>query len=73
MEVLDGFVCMDNRRDRYGYVVFSVPRGEAPVYQCGQWCWPATDEGRAAARQQLVRVIDRLRAQAAQPAMRVYA
>lgn len=73
MEALDGFVCMDSHRERYGYVVFSVPSGDAPVYQCGQWCWPATAEGYFQARQQLVRVIDRLQAQSAQPAMRAYA
>lgn len=69
----DGFVCIDRTKRSFGFLVFRQEPGEPVVLECSTWCWPATDEGRAAARQQMVRVIARLQAQAAQPALRVYA
>lgn len=66
----DGFVCIDRTKQHFGFLVFREEPGEPVVLECSTWCWPATEEGRSAARQQMVRVIDRLQAQAVRPAMR---
>lgn len=69
----DGLVCTSARRDHFGFVIFRN-RGAAPVeFVCSQWAWPATDEGRDAARRQMVRTIERLQIEDVRPAMRAQA
>jgi hypothetical protein len=66
----DGFVCIDRTKRNSGFLVFREEPGQPVVLECSTWCWPATDEGRVAARQQMVRVIDRLQAECAHSGMR---
>ncbi|MCZ2415641.1 MAG: hypothetical protein LC136_15445 [Burkholderiales bacterium] len=66
----DGFVCIDRTKRNFGFLVFREEPGEPVVLECSTWCWPATEEGRVAARQQMVRVIDRLQAESAHSGMR---
>lgn len=65
----DGFVCIDRTKRSFGFLVFREEPGEPVVLECSTWCWPATEEGRLAARQQMVRVIERLQVQAVRPSM----
>jgi len=69
----DGFVCIDRDKRHFGFLVFREEPGEPVILECSTWCWPATDEGRLAARQQMVRVIDRLTAESARPGLRALA
>lgn len=65
-----GLVCTSARQEHFGYVIFRN-RGPSPVeFVCSQWGWPPTDEGRDAARQRMVRVIERLQLEDIRPAMR---
>jgi len=70
--IFDGFCCIDSTRRFFGFIVFRQDEGEPVQLVCSMFCWPGTDEGRTQARAQMVRVIDRLRAQCAQPSMRLY-
>lgn len=69
----DGFVCIDRTKRNFGFLVFREEPGEPVILECSTWCWPATEEGRLAARQQMVRVIDRLTAESARPQLRALA
>lgn len=61
--VFDGVACLGPKGESFGFVVFRTPPGELVQFECSQFAWPPTDEGRLAARQQLVRVLTRLQAE----------
>lgn len=69
----DGFVCISRDRKSFGFICFRTDRHSPVQLLCSQFAWPGTDEGRAAAQAQLVRVIERERLAEAVPAMRAYA
>lgn len=56
----DGVVCTSRDQQHYGFVVFRVPADRVVSFECARWCYPVTDDGRAQARQDMVRLIDRL-------------
>lgn len=69
----DGLVCIDRTRRYYGYLIWRQDDVEPLLLESSVWLWPATDQGRFDAREQMVRAISRLQAESAQPAMRAYA
>ena len=69
----DGYVCLSRDRQHFGFVVFRNVDAQPCEFVCSQWAWEPTDEGRAAARVQMVRAIEREQVADVQPAMRVYA
>lgn len=69
----DGFVCISRDRRHFGFIAFRTAEASPIELLCSQFAWPPTEEGRTAARAQLVRVIERERLAEAVPAMRAYA
>lgn len=65
----DGLVCIDRAKRSFGFIVFRTDPGSSVVMECARWCYPASDEGRAAASRDLARVIERLQLQEAVPSM----
>lgn len=66
----DGLVCTSARHEHFGFVIFRNRGAEPCEFVCSQWAWPPTDEGRDAARQQMVRTIERLQLEDVRPATR---
>lgn len=71
--MFDGFVCIDRTKRSFGYLIFREEPGQPVMLECSTWAWPATDEGRLAARRDMVRKIDRLQAESAHASMRALA
>lgn len=69
----DGYVCLSRDHKHFGFVVFRNRDSGPCEFVFSQWAWEPTDEGRASARCQMVRAIEREQVSDVQPAMRVYA
>lgn len=63
----DGLVCIDRAKRNFGFIVFRTEPGFPLVMECSRWCYPATDEGRAAASRDMRRYVERRELEVAVP------